>query len=113
MCGKRNVGARITVHEADNRAACDTGDRKSQHGQSGIRRSIRPGAPVPVTLLVADMGDGALLLQGWRAGPSAYLTAEDARPLRQVLGDAFGSEPVADEAAMVGGEVMSTERARP
>jgi len=101
------------VHETDNRAARDTGDRKSQHGQSGIRRSIRPGAPVPATLLVANMGDGALLLQGWRAGPSAYLTAEDARPLRQALGDAFGSEPIADEAAMVGGEVMSTERARP
>jgi len=66
----------------------------SQPARRDIGRSIRPGVPVPATVLVADMGDGALLLQGWRAGPSAYLTAEDAAPLRQVLETAFGSEQV-------------------
>jgi hypothetical protein len=37
------------------------------------------------------MGDGALYLGGWRVGPSAYLTAEDAVALRQELARAFGS----------------------
>ncbi len=87
------------MHEADNQTARATCDGKNQHVESGIGRSIRPGVPVPTTLLVADMGDGALFLQGWPAGPSAYLTAEDARPLRQALGNAFGSEPVDDVAA--------------
>ncbi|MCA1676366.1 MAG: hypothetical protein LC799_30715 [Actinobacteria bacterium] len=46
---------------------------------------------MPATVLVADMGDGALLLQGWRDGPSAYLTADDAGSLRHALAVAFGT----------------------
>ena len=73
------------------------GDGSGQPAPLGIERSIRPGVARPATVLVADMGGGALLLQGWRAGPSAYLTAEDAVPLRQVLETAFGSELVTTE----------------
>lgn len=47
------------------------GDGPDQRARWGIERSIRPGSPVPPTVLVAEMGDGALLLQGWRIGPSA------------------------------------------
>ncbi len=46
----------------------------------GIGYCVRPGAAVPPTVLVADMGDGALVLQGWRVGPSAYVCAADAGP---------------------------------
>lgn len=58
----------------------------------GLERSIRPGVPVPATLLVAEMRDGALFLQGWRDGPGAYVIAEDAGPLRQALAAAFGND---------------------
>lgn len=61
--------------------------------RSRMRNSIRPGSGVPATVLVADMGDGALLLHGWRGGPSAYLTAADAAPLRRALEAAFGDPP--------------------
>lgn len=36
------------------------------------------------------MGHGALYLEGWRFGPSAYLTADDAAGLRAELVRAFG-----------------------
>ncbi|MGH3770826.1 MAG: hypothetical protein ACRDRW_05430 [Pseudonocardiaceae bacterium] len=68
----------------------DTGDV----GGDGIGYCIRPGTAVPPTVLVADMGDGALFLQGWRAGPSAYVCAADATPLREALAAAFGSDPL-------------------
>lgn len=60
----------------------------------GIGYCIRPGAAVPPTVLVADMGDGTLLLQGWRVGPNAYVCAADADPLREALAAAFGSDLV-------------------
>ena len=67
------------------------GDRAGQdHQRLGIGRSIRPGTAVPSTILVADMGDGSLLLEGWRDGPSAYLCPTDAMPLRRELAAAFG-----------------------
>jgi hypothetical protein len=46
---------------------------------------------VPDTVLVAEMSDGSLLLQGWRDGPSVYLCPVDAAPLRRELAAAFVS----------------------
>lgn len=67
---------------------------EADNGKSGFGKSIRPGVPVPATVLVADMGDGALLLQGWRHGPAAYVSVADAVSLRQALAAAFGeSQP--------------------
>ncbi|MGQ0718183.1 MAG: hypothetical protein ACT4NP_12920 [Pseudonocardiales bacterium] len=66
------------------------GDGQDQR-QHGIRRSIRPGTIAPLTVLVADMGDGSLFLEGWRDGPSAYLSPPDALPLRRELIRAFDS----------------------
>jgi len=52
------------------------GDGETDQG-GGLDRSIRPRLPVPTTVLVADMGNGALLLCGWRGGPNAYLCSAD------------------------------------
>ncbi len=57
----------------------------------GISRSIRPGTAVPPTVLVSDMGNGILVIEGWREGPSTYLCSTDAAPLRRELVRAFGS----------------------
>jgi hypothetical protein len=68
------------------------GDDEGRPKQLGIGRSIRPGTAVPPTVLISDMGSGAVYLEGWRAGPSVYLSAEDAVGLRQELASAFGAE---------------------
>ncbi|MGH4024162.1 MAG: hypothetical protein ACRDRV_06205 [Pseudonocardiaceae bacterium] len=68
-------------------------DIHHDRGSGGIGYCIRPGAAVPATVLVVDMGDGALLLQGWRMGPSAYVCPTDTGPLRSALAAAFGSTP--------------------
>lgn len=57
-----------------------------------LNRSIRPGVPVPATVLIVEMTGGSLLLRGWRHGPSAYVSADDAAPLRRALATAYGSE---------------------
>ncbi len=77
-------------HEAD---GLRHGDDKYVQGSSG-RSSIRPGVPLPETVLVTHMGDGELLVQTWPDGPGAYLCAEDAGPLRQALEAAFGTDPL-------------------
>lgn len=74
--------------------------RADQPLQPHIARSLRPRTAVPPTLLIADMGDGSVLLQGWREGPSAYLCPADAAPLKRELAAAFGSTeltPCTDE----------------
>ncbi|MGH3794594.1 MAG: hypothetical protein ACRDSP_06860 [Pseudonocardiaceae bacterium] len=65
---------------------------QEQPAPRSVSRSIRPEVPAPTTVLIVEMGSGALLLQGWRDGPSAYVSAEDAGPLRQALAAAYGSE---------------------
>lgn len=79
----------MVASEADTDGLCHGDGRKGRRG--GVERSIRSGARVPDTLLVAEMRDGALLLQGWRDGPAAYVIPEDAGPLRQALAAAFGT----------------------
>ena len=66
------------------------GDDKDVKG--GGCGSVRPGVPVPKSVLVADMGNGALLVQSWPDGPGAYLCAEDAGALRRALEAAFGTD---------------------
>ena len=68
---------------------------------SEIGYCIRPGAAVPPTVLVVEMGDGALLLQGWRIGPCAYVCAANTGPLRNALALAFGPCPSEAETGAV------------
>ncbi|MGH3915829.1 MAG: hypothetical protein ACRDTC_20825 [Pseudonocardiaceae bacterium] len=68
--------------------------KRPAHGpqpSTGLERSIRPGVPIPATLLIAQMCDGALLLQDWCDGVSAYVIPQDTGPLRHALATAFGS----------------------
>lgn len=67
------------------------GNDSREQTSSGTWCSIRPGTAVPSTVLVSDMGDGSLLLEGWRDGPSAYLSPADAMPFRRQLAAAFRS----------------------
>ncbi|MGH3828451.1 MAG: hypothetical protein ACRDQX_14970 [Pseudonocardiaceae bacterium] len=83
-------------------------------GGDGIGYCIRPGTAVPPTVLVANMDGGALFLQGWRVGPSAYVCAADSAPLREALAAAFGSGPPrADQPVIRDGEVGAGDNAVP
>ncbi len=80
-CGDEQVSQRFDwFHRGD-----DSGEQTAV----GIGRTIRPGTAVPSTVLMSDMGDGSLLLEGWWEGPSAYLGPADAVPLRRELAAAF------------------------
>jgi hypothetical protein len=82
------------VHHESNQAGQGADDVRhgADHGQGHvIRRSIRPGTAVPVTVFVTHLPDGGLLLRGFSARPSAYLSPSDATPLRRELAVAFGS----------------------
>ena len=85
-------------YEGD-RAGRDTANHRDSDGQDeqlrGTRRSIQPGRAVPPTVLVVNMGDGSLVLQTWRDGPSVYLSPADAVPLRRDLAAAFTSAALA------------------
>lgn len=93
-------------------AGRDTDEQRDGNGQPpklGIGRSLRPGTAVPSTVLVGDMGDGSLFLQGWRDGPSAYLSPADAVPLKRELAAAFGSTQLAlrgDQGPWLGGTAV-------
>lgn len=72
------------------------GHEQGRRTEGGVGRSLRPGTAVPPTILISDMGSGAVYLEGWRVGPSVYLTAEDAAGLRRELAKAFGADDTAE-----------------
>ncbi|MGH3548575.1 MAG: hypothetical protein ACRDQU_10800 [Pseudonocardiaceae bacterium] len=49
-----------------------------------------PGA-MPPTVLVTEMDNGAVILQGRPDGPRVYLSRAEAVPLKRELAAAFGS----------------------
>lgn len=51
--------------------------------------SIRPGIAVPHTVLLTELDNGSLILQGRPSGPRAYLSPAKAIPLRRELAAAF------------------------
>ena len=67
----------------------DTGN--GQKELPDIGHSIRPGVPVPETVLVAVMSDGSYRLVGYpQSEPAAFVVRDDAGSLRQALRAAFG-----------------------
>jgi hypothetical protein len=80
----------------------NNGRHGGDHGHRqpyGIGCSIRPGNAVPVTVLVAALYDGVLLLHGWRDGPSAYLCPSDAAALRRELAAAFDATSLSESSS--------------
>jgi hypothetical protein len=76
-----------------------------------IDHSICPSAPIPAPVLAVVMNGGSYLLFDYpQSGPSAYVAAEDAVPLRQ----AFGSEQSANnKVAVPVSDLMRGEAAQP
>jgi hypothetical protein len=86
------------VQHQDDRADHDTdderhGDRQDQ--QPDIRISIRPKMAVPPTVLVTELENGTLILQGRPDGPRLSLKPDEAVPLRRALARAFGGSDLA------------------
>lgn len=57
--------------------------------------SIRPGAPVPLAVLITRTSDEGLYLEGYHHGhhgAQAYLTSQDAAPLWRELAAGFTGE---------------------
>lgn len=73
------------------------GDGQDQHAGKaapplGVEYSISPDVPCPKTVLVAVMTDGSYLLMAYpQREPAAFVTRDDAGPLRQALVEAFWS----------------------
>jgi hypothetical protein len=79
-----------------------SGKHNSQHASPGIgiAHSISTGVPCPETVLVVLMSNGSYVLVGYpQGGPAAFVTAEEAGSLRQVLTAAFEPGHQTDEAA--------------
>lgn len=89
---------RVPTIGADELVSEQADEYKGTDAQHGIVRSVRPGVPMPATVLVCQMGDGALFLHGRRDGPNAYVCADDVA-LLQELAAAFGSAPGNDTMA--------------
>jgi hypothetical protein len=76
-----------------NRGGFCHGDDQDQ--QLSIGGSIRSAPAAPLAVLVADMGDGSLFLQGRNDEPRVYLNPPEALPLRRELTAAFGRTELA------------------
>jgi hypothetical protein len=73
--------------EHNNSPTTDHDTTHQGHGndQAGQQHDAQRGT----TVLVTELDDGALVVQGQPEGPRAYLNSADATPLRQELTAAF------------------------
>ena len=81
-------------HEGTYRSPCSGGVRHS-NGQADQQQSltehgIRPYVTVPPTVLVTELDNGTLILQGRPDGPRVWLSPNEAVPLKRELEAAFG-----------------------
>lgn len=69
-----------------------TGPDRDRGEPSGSDHSISPGVLCPDNVLVVVTSDGSYLLVGYpQNGTAAFVTWDDAGPLRQALQGAFGN----------------------
>lgn len=59
------------------------------HEQLGIGRGLRPGTAMPPTVLLTELDNGTLVLQGRPDGPRVRLSSADAVPLKRDLAAAL------------------------
>jgi hypothetical protein len=59
------------------------------HQQLGTSRDVPLGTAMPPTVLLTQMDNGALILQGRPDGPRVYLSSANALPLKRKLAVAF------------------------
>jgi hypothetical protein len=78
------------------------GYKDVQHGeyegdqQSGaIEQITRPSATTPPTVLITELDNGTLILQGRPDGPRVWLNPDEAVPLKRELAAAFGRNELA------------------
>jgi hypothetical protein len=64
-------------------------DDNCRAGTDTDASGFRPGVPIPPTVLVTEMDNGTLVLQGRPDGPRVHLSPKDAVPLRRELAAAF------------------------
>lgn len=62
-----------------------------ENSSSRIGHGVRPATTVPPTVLMTELDDGMLMLQGRPDGPRVWLKPAEAIPLRYELARAFGS----------------------
>jgi hypothetical protein len=77
------------VHES-NHVGRDTdvqgyGNGQADQLQRGVGRSVRPCTTMPPTVLMTELDNGTLILQGRPDGPRVSLSPADAVPLRREL----------------------------
>jgi hypothetical protein len=83
------------VQHQDERAAHDANDEHHgdelarQDQQLGGRIDIPPGMLMPPTVLVTELDNGTLILQGRPDGPRVWLEPDEAAPLKRELAAAF------------------------
>jgi hypothetical protein len=100
MLDEQKAGSTSTVHEVDGQGLHDgsreaardrDGDGQNQPTQLTSERSRYLRTTVPPTVLVTELDNGVLIIQGRPEGPRVYLSRVDALPLRRELAAAFGS----------------------
>lgn len=62
-----------------------------ENSSSRIGQGVRPATTVPPTVLMTELDDGMLMLQGRPDGPRVWLKPAEAIPLRYERARAFGS----------------------
>ena len=80
------------MHYEDNRAGRKAGNHRSDgRGEllHATKYSIQSGLTVPPTVLVTELDNGTLVLQGRPDGPRVWLEPANAESLRRELAAAF------------------------
>jgi hypothetical protein len=89
------------VQHETNRAGREADERCHGNGQAdqqqpATEHSIRSGTPMPPTVLVTELDDGTLILQGRPDGPRVLLSPDEAVTLKRELVAAFVSTKQAE-----------------
>lgn len=77
------------MRDEDDQTGRDTESQRHGNGRSEQLDGTERSTTVPPTVLVTELDNGTLVLQGRPDGPRAYLSLADAAPLKRELAVAF------------------------